>query len=180
MKLSRLVMIGTMLLIAGGCASSENLSETGQAGTPQLTFAQVKAAPDSYKGQPVTFGGEILGAKRLKEGTRIEILQLPLTASLQPTPDLTKSQGRFVAMQREFLDPATIPAGTFVTVTGEVTGSVTLPLDETEYSYPVVEIKNLHVWTRGEEGPIWIRPYMGPGPYWGPYWSPYWRPWPYW
>ncbi|NJO36181.1 MAG: hypothetical protein HC869_27160 [Rhodospirillales bacterium] len=58
--------------------------------------------------------------------------------------------------------------------------SVTLPLDETEYTYPIVDIKNLHVWTKDEEGSTRIRPYIGFGHYWGPYWSPYWRPWPYW
>lgn len=173
-------LIGCLLLITWSCASTEDLSDTSQSGPPLITFTQVKATPESYKGQSVTFGGEVLAARRLKEGTRIEILQLPLTSSLQPTLDLSKSQGRFVAMQREFLDPATIPAGTFVTVTGDVSGSVTLPLDETDYNYPIVEIKNLRVWTLREEAPVRIRPYMGPGPYWGPYWSPYWRPWPYW
>ena len=180
MKNTWWTLIGCLLLTASGCASTDDLSETGQSNTPQITFLQVKAAPDSYKGQAVTFGGEVLGARRLKEGTRIEILQLPLTSSLHPTLDLSKSQGRFVAMQREFLDPATIPSGTFVTITGDVAGSVTMPLDETEYTYPIVEIKKLHVWINSDEGAPRIRPQIGPGPSWGPYWSPYWRPWPYW
>ncbi|MEK6633337.1 MAG: Slp family lipoprotein, partial [Nitrospirota bacterium] len=61
-----------------------------------------------------------------------------------------------------------------------ITGSITLPLDETEYAYPIVELKTMKVWVRVEDQPVRIRPHMGPGPYWGPYWSPYWRPWPYW
>ena len=126
------------------------------------------------------FGGDVLSARRLKDGTRIEILQLPLDRSGYPSADLTQSQGRFVAMQREFLDPATIPPGTRVTVLGEVSGTITLPLDETEYTYPVIEAKKLQVWTHADQSAPRIRPYMGPGPYWGPYWSPYWRPWPYW
>lgn len=169
-----------LLISVSGCASTDDQVETGPSGAPSLTFAQVKAAPDSYKGQTVTFGGEVLGARRLKEGTRIEILQLPLSSSLQPTLELSQSQGRFVALQREFLDPATIPPGTFITVMGEIAGSVTLPLDETEYTYPIVEIKNLRVWTKSDQDPVRIRPYIGPGLYWGPYWSPYWRPYPFW
>lgn len=172
-----------LLLIVGGCASSEdpaNLLEP-----PQLSFTQIKADPDLYRGQPVTLGGEVLSARRLKDGTRIEILQLPLNSSLQPSLDRTRSQGRFVAVQREFLDPATIPPGTFVTVTGELGGTVTLPLDETEYTYPLVEVRSLRIWTHQETAPQ-LRPYpfMGPGPYWSPYWTPYWSPyrgsWPYW
>jgi outer membrane lipoprotein len=163
-------------LILFGCVSAHESGD--QSGVPHIGFTQVKAAPDSYRGQSATFGGQVLAARRLKEGTRIEILQLPLTPSGQPISNLTKSEGRFVALQREFLDPATIPAGTFVTVSGSLAGSVDLPLDETEYTYPMMEIKDLQVWdpredTRG-------RPYMGPAPYGGPFWSPYRRSWPYW
>ncbi|WHZ26881.1 MAG: hypothetical protein OJF51_001677 [Nitrospira sp.] len=160
-----------------GCALTGGQAETLTSDAPSISYAQVKAAPESYNGQPVTFGGKVLGARRLKEGTRIEILQLPLTDSLRPTVDLGKSQGRFVAQQKEFLDPATVPPGTFVTVTGEMAGSLTLPLDETEYTYPLVRINNLRVWTEDdEEAPRIRRPI---GPYWSPYWSPYLRSWPY-
>lgn len=164
-------------VIFTGCALTGDQAETLPSGAPSITYEQVKAAPESYNGQSVTFGGKVLGARRLKEGTRIEILQLPLTGSLRPTVDLGKSQGRFVALQKDFLDPATVPPGTFVTVTGEMAGSVTLPLDETEYTYPLVRINNLRVWTEDdEESPRIRRPI---GPYWSPYWSPYWHSWPY-
>lgn len=159
-----------------GCALTGDQAETLPSGAPSVSYAQVKAAPESYTGQQVAFGGKVLGARRLKEGTRIEILQLPLTDSLRPTMDLGKSQGRFVALQKEFLDPATVPPGTFVTVTGEMAGSLTLPLDETEYTYPLVRIDNLRVWTEDDEEPRIRRPI---GPYWSPYWSPYWHSWPY-
>jgi outer membrane lipoprotein len=162
-----------LLLVAVGCASTDETGD-GLGGPTQATFQQVKAAPDSFRGQSVVFGGEVLTAKRLKDGTRIEILQLPLDSSGSPGHDLTKSQGRFVAMQKEFLDPATLPYGTRITVTGDVAGTVTLPLDETEYVYPVVEAKNLHVWSEADQAVMRPRPYYGPGPYYGPYW----RTWP--
>jgi outer membrane lipoprotein len=171
--------MAAILLVASGCASLTGQADQDASSAPQIAYVQVKATPESFKGQPVTFGGKILAAKRLKEGTRIEVLQLPLTSSSQPITDLSKSQGRFVALQKQFLDPATIPAGTFVTITGEVAGSLTMPLDETEYTYPLLHVTNLRVWTEGEDDPPRIRSHMGPGPYWGPYWSPYWRPWPY-
>jgi len=142
-----------------------------------FNFLQVKAAPDSFQGQPAVFGGKVLTARRQKDGTKIEILQLPLDRSMRPGYDLTQSQGRFIAIYREFLDPATIPPGTRVTVTGQVSGSVTLPLDETDYTYPVLTISRVQVWSAVENLAPRIRPYpyMGPSPYWGPYWGP----WPY-
>ena len=157
----------------------KNPDGTLPSGAPTISYAQVKAEPNSYKGQPITFGGKVLDARRLKEGTRIEILQLPLSSSLQLTTDLSKSEGRFVALQKEFLDPATVPAGTFVIVTGEMAGSVTLPLDETEYTYPLLRINNLRVWTEDNDEQSRIRPRFGPRPYWPPYWSPYGYPWHY-
>ena len=173
----RHALMSSILLIGPGCASIGDQVDQSASGASQITYMQVKAAPESYNGQPVTFGGKVLGARRLKEGTRIEILQLPLTGSLRPSGDLGKSQGRFVALQKEFLDPATVPSGTFVTVTGEMAGSITLPLDETEYTYPLVRINNLRVWSEdNDEAPRIRRPI---GPYWGPYWSPYWHTWPY-
>ena len=169
--------IAALLLVSLGCASTDQEpQEFGE--TSQISFSQLKAAPESFRGQSVVFGGEVLTAKRLKDGTRIEILQLPLDSSGVPGFDLTQSQGRFVAMHKEFLDPATLPRGTKITISGDVTGTVTLPLDETEYTYPVVETKRLQVWPHGDSAAR-VQPYYGPYPY-GPYWGPYWRPWPYW
>lgn len=166
-----------LLITLTGCASTQDTEDSPD---PQaLTFLQVKTAPDSFKGQPAVFGGMVLTARRLKDGTRIEILQLPLDRSMHPGYDLSKSQGRFVALQREFLDPATLPHGTRITVAGNLAGSIALPLDETEYIYPIIDVKSLQVWNAVEEAAPRIRPQIGPGPYWGPYWSPYYRPWPY-
>ena len=68
--------------------------------------------------------------------------------------DLSRSEGRLVALQKSFLDPATIPPGTFLTVTGEMAGTIVLPLDETEHTYPLIHITNLRAWTENdEEGP---------------------------
>jgi outer membrane lipoprotein len=168
-----LLTLVALLITLSGC-TSQGAGKGSDAEAP--TFQQVKAAPNSMKGQAVVLGGNVLTARLLQDGTRIEILQLPLDRSTQPAYDLTQSQGRFIAFRREFLDPATIPPGTRVTVTGEVTGSIILPLDETDYTYPVIDIKLLRVWDRSENTAPRFRPYMGPGSYWGPYW----RPWPYW
>jgi outer membrane lipoprotein len=163
---------GAMAMAAAlvlGCASSgvvppslkDQLDRT-------VTYGQLKESPDSYRGRLVVLGGEVLGAKRLKNGTRIEILQLPLGNSLEPGSERTASEGRFLGVQRDFLDPAIVPPGTRVTVIGEVTGGTVLPLDETEYTYPMLEIKHLKVWPRHD--PMTSRPQ---GPYGPPYWGRY-------
>jgi outer membrane lipoprotein len=177
-----LAWLGTAVLfgLLTACSTTDDTFTPPAGSPPTPPFSQIKSAPDSFKGQTVVLGGQVLAARRLKDGTRIEVLQLPLNDAHQPTMDLTKSEGRFVAMQREFLDPATIPRGTFVTITGDLTGSIVLPLDDTEYTYPVMEIKNMRTWTPQE--PFTVRPRPYPyyySPYWHPLWGPY-RPFPYW
>ncbi|MDF0664824.1 MAG: Slp family lipoprotein [Nitrospira sp.] len=70
-------LMTSMLLIALGCASKGRQVDQQSAGTPQITYTEVTAAPRTFNGQPVTFGGKVLSARRLKEGTRIEILNYP-------------------------------------------------------------------------------------------------------
>jgi outer membrane lipoprotein len=173
MTYSKSGVLVLVLALAGCATGSESTSDSSQ-----IPFTQIKNSPDSFRGQSVVLGGEVLAAKRLKDATRIEVLQLPLSGQT-PISDLTQSQGRFLALQREFLDPATIPHGTRITVTGEVTGTQTMPLDETDYTYPVIEVRELKVWPQMAEAPLY-RPYPYYYPYWGPMWGPYWRPYPYW
>jgi outer membrane lipoprotein len=174
---SKIGLLVLALALSACAATSEAPIESDHT----IHFSQIKNSPDSFKGQTAVLGGEVLTAKRLKDGTRIEVLQLPLNSSQVPVPDLTQSQGRFLAIQREFLDPATIPHGTRITVTGELAGSQTMPLDETDYTYPVIEVRDLKVWPQMAEAPMYpVPPYPYYYPYWGPMWGPYWRPYPYW
>lgn len=164
-------------LLLPGCVSTSEIPASLQTQVDQtLTFSQLKESPPSYKGRVVLLGGEVLNAKRLKEGTRIEVLQLPLDAYQAPQMDRTLSQGRFLAFQKDFLDPAIVPPGTMVTIVGEVTGATTLPLDETEYSYPTLEIKHQRVWPKSVGSSARPRSFVAPPYYWGPYWGRY----PYW
>ncbi len=149
-----------------------------------LSFSQIKESPDSHKGTSILVGGEILSAKRLKEHTRITILQLPLDEDQEPTTDRTQSKGRLIALQSEFLDPATVPKGTRVTLVGKMTGSQTELLDEMDYTYPTFTIQHLKVWEETEQNDYRYRRRFRTNryPYWGPLWGGYagfYRPFPY-
>lgn len=159
-------------LIAGGCAKSPSTAEITQAEEIDRTiaFPQLIETPDSYRGHIVMFGGEVITAKRLKTGTRIEVLQLPLGDNYEPLTDRMATQGRFFAMETKPMDPAALPPGTRVTVVGEVSGSTTLPLDEIEYVYPVLTIRQVHVWSPPTDVRYLYQPvYPGYYYFWGPY-----------
>jgi outer membrane lipoprotein len=123
-----------------------------------VKFHEVVAAPDSYQGKIVVFGGEVLKAKRLKEGTQIELLQLPLDKGERPILDRQQSQGRFLVIQQEFLDPATIVEGIKMTIVGELSKSKVEHLDDVEYRYPVLIVKHLHLWPARSDDDVRPRP----------------------
>ena len=94
------VWVLILSLIALGCSSSPvRIPETLESKIDQnLTFTEMLAAPELYTGRLMLLGGEILKAKRLKEGTQVELLQLPLNKDQVPTTDLTQSQGRVLVL----------------------------------------------------------------------------------
>lgn len=143
----------------GGCASSPlEISETLENQlNPNLTFSQLLQDPQAHQGKMLVLGGEVLSAKRLPEGTQLEVLHLPLDKSRQPVATRTSSQGRFLAIEKNFLDPAMFPSNTHVTIVGKVTEPTPSKLDEMDYQYPTVVIRHLHVWKEqamaGERNP---------------------------
>ena len=148
-----------VVLIAGCAAQRVVPDELEPLVDRTITFEQIVAAPESYQGRVLILGGEVLKTKRLKDGTQIELLQLPLDKDERPILNRQRSQGRFFALQQEFLDPATIAEGTKMTIVGEVSGAKTDYLDEVEYRYPVVIIKHLYTWQ--EQSQDYVRPRPG-------------------
>lgn len=172
-----MVLMATFLLAA--CAGQSIIPLDIEKQVDQtISFAQVKDAPTAHVGKVMVLGGEVLDATRLKDRTRLTVLQLPTGRNHEPAMDRTKSQGRFLAFQTDFLDPATVPNGTRITIVGEISGATTELLDEMDYTYPTVAIQFLKVWPDamqvpprfGRYGfPYYGYPYWYAGPYWGPY-----------
>ncbi len=136
----------------------------------EISFRELSRDPASYQGKIVLLGGEIIGAKNLREGTLIEILHRPTNREGRPKEgDL--SEGRFLALYDGYLDPAVYAQGREVTVAGVIKGKRVLPMDEIEYVYPLVEIKEIHLWPPRREAE-----YYWPHPY---YYDPWWWSYPY-
>lgn len=200
MKHAVLIIAVVYLLLAAACAKSAHQSgkdlldqvlpaDIRQQIDSTVTFSDLETAPSAYIGRTVMISGIVLKAKRAKDRTEIEVLQLPAASGGLPPSDRTRSEGRFLAVEPTFLDPATIETGTPVTVVGEVKGAVTRSLDESEYTYPVIEITRLVNWNKtmppqypGGAYPYYggyygrYAPFFGTGygygygyPYWGPF-----------
>ena len=150
-----------IMLLMSGCASPRVVpDELKPLVDRAVTFREVIEAPQSYQGRMLVLGGEVLKAKRLKDGTQIEFLQLPLDKDERPILNRQRSDGRFFVVQQEFLDPATIEAGALMTIVGEVSEAKTDHLDDVEYRYPVLIVKHLHTWR--DQSPDYGRAYTYP------------------
>lgn len=150
-----------LTVVVTGCATPI-IPETLESQVDKtVAFNQVVASPDSYRGTVIVLGGEVLRARALQGGTQLEVLQLPLDGDQAPVTDRMESKGRFLALQKEFLDPATLAEGTRVTIVGEVTGSAVEKMDDADYRFPTLDVKHLHRWEakRAEQRPV-------SGPWW--------------
>lgn len=153
-----------VLVLATACSAQRVIPEELEPLVDRtVPFPEVVAAPDSYQGKIVVFGGEVLKAKRLKDGTQIELLQLPLDKDERPILDRQQSQGRFLAVHQEFLDPATIAEGTKMTIVGELSKAQVEHLDDVEYRYPVLIVKYLHPWPANSYGAAYPHPQFSIG-----------------
>lgn len=147
---------------------------------PDLSFKEVIKDPDAHKGKLVIWGGVIIDSKNLKEGTRIVVLQKDLNSWGRPK-ESDESQGRFIVLHPGYADTAIYRKKREITVAGEITGRKVLPIDEIEYTYPVLFPREIHLWTERPKAeypyPYWPYPWWWDYPYY-PYWPyPRYRPW---
>jgi len=152
-------------MVTGGCSRYQVIPDHLEWQVDQqISFTQLRENPESYNGELVVVGGEVLSVDRKQDKTRIEVLQLPLTDDLIPVDRRTKTQGRFIAISggRDPLDPAVLEKGTAISIVGEVIGSEMIQVGQDEKPGPVLGIKDLTIW---DEPHYWGRTYYGGG--WG-------------
>jgi outer membrane lipoprotein len=181
-RLGLIGLIGAVTLAGAGCAHTISEGVRRQADTT-VSFMQLRTDPEAYKGRMVILGGQILQTQNVQEGTLLEVLQKPLDASERPLlTDYT--EGRFMVLCSTYLDAAVYAKGREITVAGHVLGTRTGPVGEVQYTYPLIDCLELHLWPQ----PVLLSPQYAPYPpwywdpwYWRPYRRPFGRPWyPYW
>lgn len=150
----------------------------------EANFLQVREDPDKFIGKHIMLGGRIAGVKNSREGTSIEIVQFDLAESGAPI-DTFISSGRFLATTSDFLDTMIFRKGMRITLVGEIKGKKIQRLDEMEYIYPVVAMREWYLWPGSDweksgyyppQPPVYDPYYYGYGfePYWfRPFGPPY-------
>lgn len=138
----------------------------------ELTLGLVLKDPDAYKSKTVLWSGVIINSVNLKEGTMIEVLQKPADAQGKPK-DVDESEGRFLALKIGYLDVAIYSQGRKVTIVGEIQGKKVQSLSEIEYTYPLIQAKDIHLWPMEKKDSVYYPYPYRHYPWWyGPYWYP--------
>lgn len=172
-------LIVLLLLTLSACAPAIS-QQLRQQAEPALSFAALSHDPAASKGKIVILGGVIAQTSPKPGQTELEIVQKPLDYFLEPqTTD--RSLGRFLVVADHFLDPLIFRKDRKITVAGEVMGGEVRKLAQMDYTYPVIQAKELKLWPLPRPEPwsspfplVWGVPlyyYWGP---WGP--GPFWLP----
>lgn len=173
MNIPTVAVLCGLILFAGGCNRRDVIPEGLEGKVDRhLRYADIKQDPDAYRGKLMLAGGKVLSAERVKEGTKIEVLQIALSKNLIPEGHEAESKGRFVVMDNtgQVSDPAIFNDEKRITVVGEVSGTTTVKIDEVQQSVPLLLLKHVTVWDKNRAEASYA-PYYGYGyPFWG-YWG---------
>jgi outer membrane lipoprotein len=152
-----LCMIILVSLLAGCAVAPFDMKGVNQGVTPQLA-----QAGNSYQGQQVVWGGMIIKTDVLKNMTRIEVLAFPVDNNGKPNQSAA-AQGRFMVNHAGFLEPADYAAGRWISVLGDVGKNLQGKVGEAQYTFPVIEARQMHLWAEETPGSSNTRFHFGIG-----------------
>lgn len=141
-------LVPLLVLLLSSCASTPVFNTEGVdlALTPRRAVADI----GSVQGRSVLWGGIVIAGTNLKDSTQLEILAYPLDSHQRPMSDDT-ALGRFLAVQLGYLETADYEQGRQITVLGTLGTVRKGQVGESEYVYPLVNIKQLHLWPKEGE-----------------------------
>ncbi len=141
MKRVKLLFICFLLIFVYSCAhvmSEESLNSVDKG----VKVEDIFSITEQLKGKMVLIGGMILNVKNEEKITYIEVLEKPIDFLGYPK-DTDVSRGRFIVVYDGFLDSAIYSRGKFVTVVGEIEGTVVGKIEKADYKYPVIKCKEI-------------------------------------
>ena len=130
---------------SAGCVTAEPLKAAPGVALATLTVAEARRAPPASP-ETVRWGGTIVGiTNTANDTTQVEIVARPLRSSGRPIND-DRSDGRFIAEFKQFLDPEIYTAGRDLSVIGTVADTVEGRIGETRYRFPLLHVSDHRYW----------------------------------
>jgi starvation-inducible outer membrane lipoprotein len=149
-SLRKLIVITCIWGLVAGCAAGMPPQLAKQVSW-NLGFADIRQAPEVYRGRVVALGGIVTHIEAVDEGYHVIVSELPFEPSsrYRPAVDLLP-RGRFIVVIPRPAFSTDLRPGAEVTVVGEVLGAGTLSDAGVEERVPLLEERHLKVW-----GPSW-------------------------
>lgn len=166
--MNKLSAILAYALLLQGCAYAVSPSLREKTDR-SITFEQLLADPDRYKGKLLILGGTIVETVVKPTGTLITVSEKPLDYWGKPIRT-TRTGGRFLLFHPDALDAFLYAPGRGLTVAAEVAGTTLGPLGNQTFTGPVLIVKEIRLWERSSPAagaPQWGDPlydrYQQPG-----------------
>ncbi|WP_348631402.1 Slp family lipoprotein [Pasteurella sp. WM03] len=136
----------TALLGLTACVSAPKGLETEN--FTRTDLMQIQTQDYACACHHIRLGGKVIRATALENQTELEILNLPVS-SLNAKPLLeAHSNGRFIAYIEGFIDPEVVK-NQYITLGGILKKQQVGKVDQAEYVYPVINVKNYRLWKVG-------------------------------
>jgi len=159
--LARGSIIAALLLSVSCSVISGRLQEQAE---PRIPFPALLDNPQEHAGKTVILGGYILETVNKDGKTQVTVLQAPLQLGDEPK-SRDDSQGRFIVLYDDLLDPEVYSEGREITVAGTVTGEAVAGTENCPKKCVSIAAVETHLWQSE-------RAYYRQYPY-------YYDPWPY-
>lgn len=174
LDVKKCITVITIVWVLSACSTTNIPVDISQPLADETGVAKVREQPNAYQNKRVRWGGLIVNTRNTASDSRIAIVSQPLNKSGRPVAS-DHSEGRFIAVLNEFVEPLVYSRNRQITISGHVTGTQTINVGEYQYEYPLVEVDHYYLWPKKpvqlkvEYPPYWRDPWLYPDYY----------PWPY-
>ena len=144
-RIVRIAALAALTSALGACAVSPAFTALPPESAPAAH--RVAEAPERWVDQPVVWGGMILEVRNYERHSEIELLAYPLDAKQRPMLELA-DQGRFIALLPGYVEGQDFPEGRFLSLIGRITGDRRGSLRNAPYTWPEVDVDQMHLWPR--------------------------------
>ncbi len=144
MTKSRQILL-VLFAVLGLSACSSLPQELNATSEQVLTDYNVFAESKGQASNDIRLGGIIAKVDNLKDKTRIEIVNLPISKSGKP--DISdEPTGRFTVYFDGYLEPVAFSQGRLVTIVGQAAGEEQGKVGEHQYTFPVIKGQGYRLW----------------------------------
>ena len=142
------------------CGCSHVISESSLKLVDQsVSYRDLQTRPEAFVGKTVLVGGVIAGLESSGDISTLEVARLELLKNGVPD-EQSRSTGRFLAVSSQLIDPMFFRPGHLITIVGEVKGRKVRKLNEADYPYPLIAIREMRQFRASEAfAPPW-NPYQ--------------------